>query len=429
MQNNSSSHSVVMRDLIGSYDPNLFVPMKTGIDVIDGFWSNKGGVMPSTITMVIGDAGVGKTTVLMVILSHLQKNGYNCLFVSAEMDEIDFADYCFRFEDFKDVPMLFPKYDGPDIINQLDTELANGYDVVVIDSFVELKELVSDQRNSTKSRASNLITSTMKKYKGGVKKYENPDRKTLDAFVRIESSGPKIQKNGYVERRTFDFPFVDPDESVRQQIAENQKYHTHYTSFLVIQQVLKSGKFAGSNSLKHLVSAFLELRFDDDHDMYMKFKKNRRGEVSEKLHYEITKNEVLFDVDRRKRDKNAFDWSKKEKKRKRETETSSITDLLSKSQTNDNGSPDEPTDEPTDEPVSSGELENVPEIVPETSEPGQWDSFNFRRDLDPEVVAEHFQSLSGNVSGLLRHLKREGIIPESMSRYKLQTFINENNIA
>lgn len=64
-------------------------------------------------------------------------------------------------------------------------------------------------------------------------------------------------------------------------------------------------------------------------------------------------------------------------------------------------------------------------------DPGHIDfsSFNFRRDLDPEVVAERFEWCDWNVSKTLRHLKRVEIIPESMTRYKLKTFLEENSIS
>jgi len=419
------SDVVVMRDLMDTYDDNLFVPMKTGIDVLDEFWSSKNGVMPSTITMVVGDAGVGKTTMLMVLLSHLQKNGYNCLFVSAEMDEIDFADYCFRFEEFKDVPMLFPEFDGPDIVDQLNDALETGYDVVVIDSFVELKELICDQRNITKSRASNFITSIMKKYKGGVKRYyHEDDRVSVTVKHMITASGPGIQRDGFVDRRQLtDVPFVDSLESERQALAKNQAHHTHYTSFLVIQQVLKSGKFAGSNSLKHLVSAFLELRFDPDGRTFLKFKKNRRGAVDEKLYYTIKERDFKFDKDRRQRDKDAYDWSEREAERqeKEKKNVSSISDLLKSGGVNSNNSDSESKND-------NGET-NERDVDHETHEQDrQFESFNFRNDLDPDTVSNHLDDAGGNVSATLRSLKAENVIPDSMSRYKLQTFIDENGL-
>ena len=45
----------------------LYRPIKTGA-YIDNLWSRKGGVMPGTITMVTGDPGIGKSSVMMSIL-------------------------------------------------------------------------------------------------------------------------------------------------------------------------------------------------------------------------------------------------------------------------------------------------------------------------------------------------------------------------
>jgi predicted ATP-dependent serine protease len=54
-----------MNDL--QFEKNLFNPLKTGRK-IDEFFSSEGGVMPGTNTVITGDPGIGKTTVLLDIL-------------------------------------------------------------------------------------------------------------------------------------------------------------------------------------------------------------------------------------------------------------------------------------------------------------------------------------------------------------------------
>ena len=71
------------------------------------FFSNEGGVMPGTNTVVTGDPGVGKTTVLLDILADMHDNGKRVLFVSGEMNAIDMVGYVRRFPKFGDLPILF----------------------------------------------------------------------------------------------------------------------------------------------------------------------------------------------------------------------------------------------------------------------------------------------------------------------------------
>jgi len=71
-----------MNDL--KFEKNLFNPLKTG-RAIDSYFSSEGGVMPGTNTVVTGDPGVGKTTVLLDILADMNNKGKKVLFVSGEM--------------------------------------------------------------------------------------------------------------------------------------------------------------------------------------------------------------------------------------------------------------------------------------------------------------------------------------------------------
>ena len=59
--------------------------------------------------MVIGDPGVGKTTIILDLLANLQKENpkLKILFVSAEMNEIDLAIYVSRYPKFQDINILF----------------------------------------------------------------------------------------------------------------------------------------------------------------------------------------------------------------------------------------------------------------------------------------------------------------------------------
>ena len=65
-------------------DPRMMETMKSGMS-IDDLISHEGGVPCATNIMCIGDPGVGKTTVLLDVLSGVQNRGRKCLFISGEM--------------------------------------------------------------------------------------------------------------------------------------------------------------------------------------------------------------------------------------------------------------------------------------------------------------------------------------------------------
>ena len=69
------------------FDDSLFTPTKTGT-IVDTILSTEGGVFPGTNTIVVGDPGVGKSTVLLDWLANFQAKGKRVLFVSGEMNEI-----------------------------------------------------------------------------------------------------------------------------------------------------------------------------------------------------------------------------------------------------------------------------------------------------------------------------------------------------
>ncbi len=88
------------------FDSSLFRPMKSG-RVIDHHFSSEGGIMRGTNYAIVGDPGVGKTTVMMDILADMNKRGKKVLFVSGEMNSIDMYGYVSRCPKFGDLPILF----------------------------------------------------------------------------------------------------------------------------------------------------------------------------------------------------------------------------------------------------------------------------------------------------------------------------------
>ena len=70
---------VKMKDV--TFNDDLFIPMKTKT-IVDSLLSSEGGLFPGTNTVVIGDPGVGKSTVLLDLLAQYHKDGKKVLFLS-----------------------------------------------------------------------------------------------------------------------------------------------------------------------------------------------------------------------------------------------------------------------------------------------------------------------------------------------------------
>lgn len=236
--------TVQMNDL--DFDQKIFEPIRTG-KKIDSILSSEGGFPRSTNFMMIGDPGIGKSTLAMDIVSDLQEfSGASVLFVSAEMDRVDLYRYVKKYPKFGTLEILFlGEYldQNPKLV--LEHVLRRGYDVVLIDSFIEVQETVKESLG---------VSSTS-------------SEKWLIDLMRQNNSG------------------------------QNDK--GAYTSFLCIQQVTKDGTFAGSNKLKHNTTGMMELRFEEGNSRYVVFTKNRRGEVNKKLFFSLSSPEqVDYDSDR-----------------------------------------------------------------------------------------------------------------------------------
>ena len=95
-----------MRDV--RFDPELFRNYMSGT-VLDELLCSYKGLPKGVNYMVIGDPGVGKTTIILDLLSNIRKQspGVRVLFISAEMNEIDLAIYVQRFPKFQDLDILF----------------------------------------------------------------------------------------------------------------------------------------------------------------------------------------------------------------------------------------------------------------------------------------------------------------------------------
>lgn len=228
-----------------TFDPKLFEPIKTGKPV-DTLLSTAGGFPRATNFMMVGDPGVGKSTVAMDIISDLQISGASVLFVSAEMDRIDLYGYVKRYPKFGTIDILFlGDYldQNPKLV--LEHMFNRGYDIILIDSFVEVQDTVKEANGMSTGSTEKWLIDLMKK-----------------------------NNDGQNERKT-------------------------YTSFLCIQQVTKGGNFVGSNKLKHNTTGMMEVRFEEDGTRYIMFTKNRRGEVNKRMFFDLSATgDVQYDTAR-----------------------------------------------------------------------------------------------------------------------------------
>ena len=246
---------VKMRDV--RFDKDLFINFRTRT-ILDNLLCSYQGLPKGVNYMIIGDPGVGKTTIILDMLANIRKAhpSARILFISAEMNEIDLAIYVERFPKFGDLDILFIEGGFDDCGHSWQTvadTLDDGWDIVAIDSFHELQGIVKEEENVTNKRAESMLLTLIK----------------------------------------------------QQNKAQNDRGVN--TTFLTIQQVTKSGAFVGSNRLKHMITAMMELRLDNPKniysDRYITFSKHRRGDVGVKLYYNLsTTGDVDFDEERYEQD-------------------------------------------------------------------------------------------------------------------------------
>jgi DNA repair protein RadA/Sms len=249
-----------------NYEKGLFEAHKTNTP-LDGLFSIDGGVPKATNWMVVGDPGVGKSTVTLDIIANAKKTGSKVLFISAEMNQVDLYLYVKRYPKFGELDIFFPQeIEDTECPKQvLEEILDEGYDIVLIDSFVELQETIRESGRMTRNSSEKYLLDLMYKHNLG-------------------SNQGKC-----------------------------------FTSFLNIQQVGKSGIFVGSNKLKHMTTGMMEIRFVDENtqdERYVTFSKNRRGHVGKQMYFDLSAaGNVTYDTERFKKSESLKRLKKAEKEK------------------------------------------------------------------------------------------------------------------
>jgi DNA repair protein RadA/Sms len=223
-----------------SFDDSIFEPISSGT-FMDIILSEQGGLMPATSMVICGGPGSGKSTVVLDMLSKMAEDGKKVLFISGEMDEIGHYKYCRRMHRFANVPTLFLKNYSADVKETLEHVFEEGWDVVGIDSVAEVIDMYKDTYSTTESKAELW-------------------------FLNLQG----IHKKGGNEAGLN-------------------------TAFINIQQVTKSGGFAGSNRLKHMTDAMCHVdRIKDSDERKVYFSKNRDCNIDTHIKFRIGMNQVEY---------------------------------------------------------------------------------------------------------------------------------------
>lgn len=220
-----------------------------GIDFMDAVFGGA-GMTPSQAALFSGEAGAGKTTLMMSIADALTGLGHICLFNSNEEADVQMAKTRRRLG------------------------LQHGYivgnDVKVDDVIKHLKKL---QKQAQGKRAK--------------------DGTPVQVFLILDSLQAHDDgryANGYTNSTT----------AVNIAIAVTKwckaKHHGCYGIAIMLGQVSKDGEFEGKNKLKHIVDTQLHLSIDDDTaspthgQRLLEMKKNRMGGGAKPLVLEMHRN-------------------------------------------------------------------------------------------------------------------------------------------
>jgi predicted ATP-dependent serine protease len=237
--------TVKLRDL--NFPKEVFIPLKSG-KFIDNVISKKGGTMPATITVVVGEPGSGKTTLLidkMIGIENVNEKK-SCLYISSEMNPMDNMALSEELPQLMDVEGFYlSDYENPK--EALEDILEIGWDYVIMDSFMDVKDKIKDS-DDCKMTATAVETWLIK--------------------LLVNHTQGRNKKN-------------------------------KYTAFDIIQHITKGGTYAGSTKLKHNTTAMMFVKVDKKtNERYLVYVKNRRGNINKKLYTDLVDGELTYNEKR-----------------------------------------------------------------------------------------------------------------------------------
>tara|TARA_R100000664_G_C2754272_1_gene141842 strand:- start:1692 stop:2534 length:843 start_codon:yes stop_codon:yes gene_type:complete len=216
-------------------------PLKTNTP-LDKFISTRGGILPSTVYIVVGAAGTGKTAWGIDTLSKLKKanSSKKFLYISGEQDEIDNFELSQYIPSLSELDTLYlsgSKNPQP----LLESTLKEGWDVVLVDSLEAITGRVA-------------MTSSLNQ------------KESLRWFMDLMFKN----KRGKNDRNI-------------------------YTTFLTIQQATKTGVYKGDSSIEFDTTGMLYIKRGNDNTRTLMFSKNRRGESKKNMEFELKNGEMSYE--------------------------------------------------------------------------------------------------------------------------------------
>lgn len=246
----TSSHSVVEPNIINVEDMEFpsFGLFPTGKKIDDLFSDHEagGGLYGGTVNIVIGESGVGKSTVMLDLLASIvdQNPEAKILYISSEMTRNDIMFYYRKTPAIGKVPtlLLMDYVKNGQLAQVLEKSFNGDHDVILLDSYQDVLVKLKEVHGWKSTKAESWLTNMM-----------------IDA---AEKCGNAV---------------------------------------LAIQHMTKGGQYVGSTYLKHATTAMLEIRFDLTGQRYIEFSKNRRGGsgTGKRLYYKLDETgAVVYDVAR-----------------------------------------------------------------------------------------------------------------------------------
>lgn len=243
-------HSVVEPTIINVEDmefPN-FGLFRAGKKIDDLFSDHEegGGLYGGTVNIVIGESGVGKSTVMLDLLASIveQNPEARILYISSEMTRNDIMFYYRKTPAIGKVPtlLLMDYVKNGQLAQVLEKSFNGDHDIILLDSYQDVLVKLKEVHGWKSTKAESWLTNMM-----------------IDA---AEKCGNAV---------------------------------------LAIQHMTKGGQYVGSTYLKHATTAMLEIRFDLTGQRYIEFSKNRRGGsgTGKRLYYKLDETgAVVYDVAR-----------------------------------------------------------------------------------------------------------------------------------
>lgn len=215
------------------------------IDAILSDHEEGGGLYGGTVNIVVGESGVGKSTVLLDVLAAIRvKNpGAKVLYISSEMTRNDIGFYYKKTPCIANVPtlLLMDHVKSGKMDQVLMETFKDDHDIILLDSYQDVVVKLKEVKGWKATYAESWLTNIM-----------------------IESS----EVSG--------------------------------AAILAIQHMTKGGQYVGSTYLKHATTSMMELMFDDAGQRYISFSKNRRGgsAVGKRLYFNLIDGEIVYDANR-----------------------------------------------------------------------------------------------------------------------------------